>query len=259
MGQEEYMPPYGKENYEKIKEEAKRQLDSRGYILMSELLNAKATTRQNIQQVIMPKLERDFKLERVNKHAWRVIGSGVEVPDSSEIRKFLVKRPQTDDFIDDVREFALAVGDFGKIDVQRAIPKMSTQKVTKVISELLASGEVLYAEARRNPEVESTRFIHSSNWHRSIAGRIPKDDDNTQTAQIRRLLLQYKENGSEFYGLNVADLLSVNSGLVNNEIGRTLDCGEIELVRTERPGMRGSPRNIYRFKRNLNGEPHGRS
>ena len=250
------MPPYGKENYEKIKEEAKYQLDSRGYILMAELLNAKATTRQNIQQVIMPKLERDLKLERVNKHAWRVIGSGVEVPESSEIRKFLVKKPQTDDFIADVREFALATGDFGKVDVHRAIPKMSLQKVTKVISELLASGEVLYAEARRNPDVESTRFIHSSNWHRSIAGRIPLDTDETHTSKIRRLLLEYKDSGAEFYGLNVSDLLGVNSGLVNNEIGRTIDCGEVELVRTEKTFKLGSARNVYRFKRNLKGEPH---
>ena len=228
------MPPYGKENYEKILAQAKSQLESRGYILMAELLHAKATTRQNIQQVIMPKLERDLKLERVNKHAWRVVGSGAIVPDSAEIRRFLVKRDQSDDFIEDVREFVMSIGDFGKIDVQRAIPKMSIQKVSRVISELIASGEVLYAEARRNPEVESTRFIHSSNWHRSIAGRIPLENDETHTGKIRHLLLQYKDNGSEFYGLNVSDLLGVNSGLVNNEIGRALDCGEIELIRTEK-------------------------
>ena len=150
----------------------------------------------------------------------------------------------------------MSIGDFGKIDVQRAIPKMSIQKVSRVISELIASGEVLYAEARRNPEVESTRFIHSSNWHRSIAGRIPLENDETHTGKIRHLLLQYKDNGSEFYGLNVSDLLGVNSGLVNNEIGRALDCGEIELIRTEKTFKQGSARNVYRFKRNLKGEPH---
>jgi hypothetical protein len=248
--------PNAKENYAKIKAEAERQIEERGYILMAELLLAKATTRQNIQQIIMPKLERDLNLERVNRYAWRVIGGGVEVPDQTDISKYLKKTESpVDKYIEEVREIILEPYEFRRIDLQNRIKGMSSNAANKIIEELLQSGEILAAEARRNWSGESNYFIHTVHWNKSIAGRIPRPEDTTDMARMRKLLLSYKESGEGFYGLQIADALNVNAGLANLELGRLADCEEIICISSIRMN-RGAPRKVYKFKKNFQGEEH---
>ena len=245
------------DTYAKIRDEAVRQLQERGYIITAELHGVTTTTRQNVQQVILPKLARELKLERVHRHAWKVAGSPVNVPDQSAIcSHFKVRVDNTAEFMDKIRQFALNTGDFIRVEVTRAMPEISDKTAADLLKELISSGELVYAEARRGKAVESTHYIHTSKWHQSIAGRIPKEGDNSDIGRIRKILLEYKEFGREFYGLNVADLLSVNNGLVNLELRRLVECGEIEVLRVERVTGRGAARVVYRFKMNLRGERH---